>query len=141
MSATLDAKLFCSFFMGAPFVNVPGRYVFQFNDRIFIQRKTQLKCIHRTFPVSCFYLEDLLEQTNHVIEEGSNVAHRDLGNRSSQSVSIRVTSRGGEKRMERINYCSHTESNDDFPGYSKEARRYDVYCTLLYPSSYHILKQ
>jgi hypothetical protein len=27
MSATLDAKLFGSFFMGAPCLNVPGRYV------------------------------------------------------------------------------------------------------------------
>ena len=39
MSATLDAKLFCGFFGNAPLVSVPGR----------------------TFPVSSFHLEDLMD--------------------------------------------------------------------------------
>ena len=66
MSATMDASLFQNFFYttcesnntinggvsaftGAPLISVPGR----------------------TFEVASYYLEDLLEATGHVIEEGS----------------------------------------------------------------------
>lgn len=98
MSATLDTTLFSEFFDGAPVINVPGR----------------------TFPVTKFYLEDLLEQTNHVIEEGSRCAHRDFGNR--ETVSMWVTTRSGEKRRETADY-ERNEVSDDFPNYSLATRK------------------
>jgi HrpA-like RNA helicase len=101
MSATLDAKLFCSFFHGAPLVSVPGR----------------------TFPVSTYYLEDLIDATNHIIEEGSRYAHR--GNGSRETASMWITTRGGEKRKEMVSLESEldTEVSDDFIGYKMATRR------------------
>lgn len=99
MSATLDKQLFGTFFLEAPIVVVPGR----------------------TFPVSTFYLEDLLEQTNHIIEEGSRYARRDISKR--ETVSMYVTSRGGEKRRETADYQTTEDVSDDFPGYSLATRK------------------
>jgi len=104
MSATLDSKLFCSFFNGAPFISVPGR----------------------TYPVSNYYLEDLLEETGHVIEEGSLTALREY--RRPESMSLLVSTRGGEKRKETVSLdCElEIELSDDFVGYTVATRRYVI---------------
>lgn len=99
MSATLDTELFGNFFRGAPIVNVPGR----------------------TFPVCTLYLEDLLEQTNHIIEVGSRCAVRDFSRR--ETVSLWVTARGGEKRRETADYQMNEDVSDDFPDYSMATRK------------------
>jgi HrpA-like RNA helicase len=99
MSATLDTKLFGTFFHGSPIVNVPGR----------------------TFPVRTFYLEDVLEHTNHIIEEGSRHARRDFNGR--ETVSMYVTSRGGERRREQADYQMNEDVSDDFPGYKLATRK------------------
>ena len=52
----------------------------------------------RTFPVSTYYLEDLLDATGHIIEEGSRYAKRE--NHHGEKTSLWVTTRGGEKRKE-----------------------------------------
>jgi hypothetical protein len=92
---------------------------------------TYIERMHRTFPVSTYYLEDLLEQTNHVIEDGSCCARRDRVEHSS--FSIQITSRGGEKRRETIDYehDSHQNFNDDFSDCRKETRRYALCCLFL----------
>ena len=74
MSATLDSKLFCTFFQGAPFLSIPGR----------------------TFPVAEYFLEDILDATDHLIEEDSKYAIKDY--QESKKASLFVTGRGGEKR-------------------------------------------
>jgi HrpA-like RNA helicase len=99
MSATLDTDLFSSFFGGAPVVRVPGR----------------------TYPVKTYYLEDLLEHTNHIIEEGSRYARRN--NTGRKTVSLLVTARGGDKRREIAEYEMNEEVSDDYPGYSPSTRK------------------
>jgi len=99
MSATLDKELFGTFFYEAPIVNVPGR----------------------TFPVSTYYLEDLLEHTNHIIEEGSRCATRNFSAR--ETVSLWVTNRGGEKRRETADYQLTEDVSDDYPDYSLATRK------------------
>ena len=105
MSATLDADLFSSYFGGAPLLTVPGR----------------------TFPVAHYYLEDVLERTGHVIEEGSRCAKRNY--ERQETVSLWVTTRGGERRRETAAMESETEAavSDDFIGYSLPTRRYGVH--------------
>lgn len=49
MSATLNASIFSDYFGGIPIVDIPGR----------------------TFPVEQFFLEDIMETTGYVLEEGS----------------------------------------------------------------------
>ena len=98
MSATLDTELFGSFFFGAPVINVPGR----------------------TFPVSTYYLEDILEKTKHIIDEGSRCARRD--HRGRETVSLWVTGRGGEKRRETSDYQRNDNVSNDFPDYSMATR-------------------
>lgn len=49
MSATLNAQLFSDYFGDVPVVNIPGR----------------------TFPVEQYFLEDILEATDCVLEENS----------------------------------------------------------------------
>lgn len=100
MSATLDTKLFGTFFCGSPIVNVPGR----------------------TYPVSTFYLEDVLEETNHIIEEGSRYTRRDYI-RDRETISMSVTSRGGEKRRETADYQLNEDVSDKFPGWSLATRK------------------
>ncbi|CAB9507370.1 DExH-box ATP-dependent RNA helicase DExH7, chloroplastic [Seminavis robusta] len=105
MSATLDAKLFASFFGGAPVLNVPGR----------------------TFPVSTFHMEDMLDATNHIVEEGSRYALReDRGHRGTASIAI--TTRGGEKRKEMHSLDQGGAHSGDlpedfYPGYKMSTRR------------------
>jgi len=101
MSATLDAELFCSFFRGAPLLAVPGR----------------------TFPVATYFLEDLLDATDSIIEEGSIYAHREYSGRKTSS--LLITKRGGEKRRETVSLDSEldTEVSEDYPGYKMSTRR------------------
>jgi len=103
MSATLDAELFCSFFGGAPILSVPGR----------------------TFPVSNYYLEDLIEATGHVVEEGSRNALREYYGSHRETASMFVTTKGGEKRRENVSLDSQVdvEVSDDFPDYSISTRK------------------
>ncbi|XP_055695529.1 putative ATP-dependent RNA helicase DHX57 [Lutzomyia longipalpis] len=49
MSATLNAKIFSEYFKGAPVLDIPGR----------------------TFPVEQLFLEDIIEQSNYVLEADS----------------------------------------------------------------------
>ena len=104
MSATIDSKVFSDFFSGAPFLDIPGR----------------------TFPVSSYYLEDLLEATGHIIEEGSRCAIR--GDRvKSDTAQLWVTGRGGarHKKVVSLEDEIHREvvSEDDFSDYSMNTRR------------------
>ena len=102
MSATLDSELFCSFFNGAPLISVPGR----------------------SFPVQNYFLEDLIEATHHVIEEGSRYA-KFLGT-STEQTSLLVTQRGGDKRKEVVDLTSSTapmEVSYMYESYSMSTRR------------------
>jgi len=101
MSATMDSALFANFFNGAPLIQVPGR----------------------TYPVSSYYLEDLLEATGHIIEEDSQYAIR--RNRHNEQASVWVTTKGGEKRREAMDLdiqSSTVEISDNYPGYSMTTR-------------------
>ena len=101
MSATMDSKLFCSFFQDAPMMSVPGR----------------------TFPVSSYYLEDLIDATDHVIEEGSRYAMRQY--RNEEKASLWITTRGGEKRKEVVDLVSQVDLGEVtiYPGYKMSTRR------------------
>jgi HrpA-like RNA helicase len=102
MSATLDSELFCSFFNGAPLISVPGR----------------------TFPVQNYFLEDILEATNHVIEEGSRYAKFECS--YTEQTSLHVTQRGGSKRKEMVDLTSSTnpvEVSSLYESYSMSTRR------------------
>lgn len=101
MSATLDTALFTTYFGSAPLVTIPGR----------------------AFPVAHYYLEDLIEKTGHIIEEGSRYAARNYG--KQETVSLWVTTKGGERRRETAALQSETdfEVSDDFIGYSLPTRR------------------
>ena len=102
MSATLDTDLFRSFFHDAPMINVPGR----------------------TFPVSSYYLEDLLDATDHIIEQGSRYALRQ--NNYGETASLYVSTRGGQKRKEVVDLVSQVEPSsvsDMFAGYKMSTRR------------------
>ena len=101
MSATLDSALFSNFFNNAPVINVPGR----------------------TFPVSNYFLEDLLEATGHVVEEGSPYAIRE-DRRQNEKAALWVTSRGGEKHREIVDMVSPIDSDvsDLYVGYSIPTR-------------------
>lgn len=103
MSATLDAELFTRFFPGAPLLKVPGR----------------------TFPVANYYLEDLIDATDHVIEEGSRYAVRARKD-DNRSGSVFVTTSGGEKRRENYsmdNDAHLAEVSEDYAGYKMATRR------------------
>jgi len=102
MSATLDSELFCSFFDGAPFLSIPGR----------------------TFPVKQYFLEDVLEASEHIVEEDSRYALR--GQRGEKSASLWVTGKGGEKKRQVVSLESELESlevSDLYEGYSMSTRR------------------
>lgn len=98
MSATLDTNLFSSFYDGAPVITIPGR----------------------TFPVKIFHLEDLLQETNHVIEENSRYAQRNFSKR--ETVSLWVSTRGGEKKRETADYETGEVVSDNYPNYSLSTR-------------------
>ena len=102
MSATMETELFTSFFYGAPLISVPGR----------------------TFPVSSYYLEDLLDATNHIIDEGSRYAIRE--NYYGETAQLTITTRGGEKRKENVDLTSQVEAigvSDMYAGYKMTTRR------------------
>jgi len=102
MSATMETDLFRSFFHGAPMISVPGR----------------------TFPVSSYYLEDLLDATDHIIDEGSRYALRDY--QYAETASLMVTTRGGEKRKEMVDLSSQVELggvSSLYAGYKMSTRR------------------
>jgi len=104
MSATMDEKLFCSFFHGgAPLISVPGR----------------------TFPVNNYYLEDLLEATNHLIEESSRYALRE-NYRGGEKTQMMITTRGGEKRKQMVdchdNPLSMELDESFYPGFKLSTR-------------------
>lgn len=100
MSATLDSKLFCSFFHDAPLLSVPGR----------------------TFPVSEYFLEDLLDATDHLIEEGSKYAIRDYHDTNTTTL---ITGRGEDKRKEIVNLSDLELDSmpDHYEGYKLSTRR------------------
>ena len=103
MSATLDAKLFCNFFHNAPFLSVPGR----------------------TFPVSNYYLEDLIDATNHIIEEDSQYAIQ-RNEYTSNTSSVYISGRGGTRRKEMLSFDTSDVSDDvsnDYVGYKMSTRR------------------
>jgi hypothetical protein len=103
MSATLDSELFCSFFGGAPLVNVPGR----------------------TYPVATYFLEDLYDATNHTIEEDSMYTLRELRKRGSTE-SLWVSKQGGDKRREVVELDSQTDVSQVsgfYPGYQINTQR------------------
>lgn len=77
----------------------------------------------RTFPVSNYFLEDLMDATDHVIEEGSRYAKRE--ERYEAKTSLWVTSRGGEKRKEVVDLVSQVEVDEVtiYPGYKMSTRR------------------
>ena len=101
MSATLDAALFTTYFGNAPLVTVPGR----------------------AFPVAHYYLEDLIEKSGHIIEEGSRYAVRNHD--KQETVSLWLTTKGGERRRETAALESEIDVgvSDDFIGYSLATRR------------------
>ena len=72
----------------------------------------------RTFPVRTFYLEDLLEQTNHVIEEGSRYAIRN--NAANLMKSVQIKSRRGTENHE---YSANGGISELFSAYSIETRK------------------
>ena len=99
MSATLDSALFSNFFNHAPVIKVPGR----------------------TFPVNSFFLEDLLDATGHIIEEGSQYAIRQY--HKSEKTTLWVTSQGGEKHREVVDLAQRdTEVSELYSGYSMSTR-------------------
>ncbi|GKZ00526.1 hypothetical protein MPSEU_001005000 [Mayamaea pseudoterrestris] len=101
MSATLDAKLFCSYFGRAPLVSVPGR----------------------TFPVTSYNLEHIIEATGHVIEEGSRNAIRSQGR--DETASMFITTRGGEKKRETMSLASPLcqDISNNYPDFTMATRR------------------
>ena len=102
MSATIDSQLFCNFFEGAPFISVPGR----------------------TFPVSEYFLEDLMDATDHIIEEGSRCAVKRQS--AVKKASLWVTGRGGEKHREIVSLESEAlpmEVSSNYEGYKMATRR------------------
>eukprot|EP00536_Pseudo-nitzschia_multiseries_P003675 jgi/Psemu1/318225/estExt_fgenesh1_pm.C_570029 len=95
MSATMDSNLFSNFFNHAPVIKVPGR----------------------TFPVSNYYLEDLLDASGHIIEEGSQYAFREY--RNTEKTTLWVTSQGGEKHREVVDLAQRdTELSGLYSCYS-----------------------
>jgi len=100
MSATLDSKLFCTFFHNAPLISVPGR----------------------TFPISEYFLES----TNHVIEEGSRNAIKRHHYDTSEAT-LWVMGRGGEKKKEIVSLGADQQpaevTSNKYMGYSMLVRR------------------
>ena len=116
MSATLDPSLFSKFFTNAPVLHISGR----------------------TFPVQSFYLEDLLEQTQHVIEEGSQCALRE-GSNHRETVSLWVTRQGGEKRRETSDYVRNEDVSGHFAGYSLPTQRFVCVIPPFCDSCAHVI--
>jgi hypothetical protein len=84
--------------------------------------------------VKNYYLEDLLDATDHVVEEGSRCALRKR--RDGESGSLWVTTRGGEKRKETYSMEGNAylaEVSEYYVGYKMATRR-RVYNTQAKPS-------
>ena len=73
-----------------------------------------------------YYLEDLLDGTNHIIEEGSRYALREYNGR--ETASIDITTSGGEKRKEvhalNADGAHLAEVSEDYPNHKMSTRRY-----------------
>ena len=64
-----------------------------------------------------------MDATNHIIEEGSRYALREM--RYGDIATLQVTTRGGEKRREVVDLVSQTdvsEVSDLYPGYKMSTR-------------------
>ena len=75
--------------------------------------------------MSEYYLEDLIDATDHFIEEDSRYAIREQYDVRKET--LMVTSRGGEKRRETVsldNEAEVSEISDDYIGYKISTRRY-----------------
>ncbi|GLE10096.1 hypothetical protein PINS_up022091 [Pythium insidiosum] len=114
MSATLQAERFQQYFGGAarcPMLCVPGR----------------------TFPVQEFFLEDVLERTEFVLDDESPCRLRDDDDQSSSkaSTTITISGRGGTSYTQRVTWDADDRSRrqriastarDDGDGYSARTR-------------------
>jgi HrpA-like RNA helicase len=79
MSATVNAELFCGYFGNCPAFTIPGRF----------------------FPVQDYYLEDAMDATNHLIEEGSPMARRGSGPKFKRAA-VEVSGRGGKTYTQQV---------------------------------------
>lgn len=88
MSATLNAASFQQYFGGAavcPMIEVPGR----------------------TFPVEQFYLEDVLEKTNFVVDEESPAyVPVDESGSDRNSTQVTISGRGGTSYSQQVSWTS-----------------------------------
>lgn len=104
MSATIDTKLFLNFFDGfrVQLLQIPGR----------------------TFPVTNYYLEDVLEATGHMIEENSYFTLN--GNYFTENESsLWVTTKGGGRERAIMDSSSGIfEMSGMYSDYSFSTRRY-----------------
>lgn len=88
MSATLNAESFQSYFGGAavcPMMSVPGR----------------------TFPVKEYYLEDVLEATQFIVDEMSPAYFRGT-NSAEESTNVTISGRGGTSYVQKITWESQS---------------------------------
>lgn len=72
-----------------------------------------------------YYLEDLIDATDHVVEEGSRYALRNQRD-NNRSGSVFVTTKGGEKQRENYsmdNDAHLSEVSEDYVGYKMATRR------------------
>ncbi|EEY57180.1 ATP-dependent RNA helicase, putative [Phytophthora infestans T30-4] len=93
MSATLNAASFQKYFGGAavcPMIEVPGR----------------------TFPVEQFYLEDVLEKTQFVVdEESSSYIPVDGSSADRNSTQVTISGRGGTSYSQQVSWTSSSSSS------------------------------
>ena len=59
-----------------------------------------IKVPGRTFPVEAFYLEDLIDATDHLIEAGSYCSRQMDPSRELDKVAMNITNRKGERRRQ-----------------------------------------
>jgi hypothetical protein len=73
----------------------------------------------KNFPSSTYFFKDLLDATDHVIEEGSRYARRQRNKGETASLFV-------EKRRETVSFDSELSINisDDFASYKMLTRRY-----------------
>lgn len=103
MSATIDCNRLSDYFNHCPIIKIPGR----------------------TFPVDIFYLEDIIEMNNYVLEEDSPYCIPASMLRDEQKTSIEITGAGGNKQKTDL-YWSKEDIIDtsglDRDKYSKRTR-------------------
>ncbi|KAL4176012.1 hypothetical protein KRP22_000969 [Phytophthora ramorum] len=105
MSATLNAASFQKYFGGSavcPMIEVPGR----------------------TFPVEQFYLEDVLEKTQFVVDEESPayVPVSD-GSLDKQSTQVTISGRGGTSYSQQVSWTSGSGSSSSKAPAASETQR------------------